>query len=208
MPTRKTVSKGPPVEVHRLPAVQKSVSSPSGYLSESWTDRPDALEILAKCAAHIRAAEVPSGECSDARSPEWLARQAAEILNACEFQLKKESLLAADRIEKQKRDLVRFARGRGPLTFAEGIKELTSLGDARPARVENSVKTLIGKDFDSNPRHPRELVETRRLWLGDSPSIPSRSFFIEKEMEWYRAKGFTEEDMMNLELLRGKRDRP
>ncbi len=184
------------------------MGSPSGYLSESWTDRPDALEILAKCAAHIRAAEVPNGECSNARSPEWLARQAAEILNACEFQLKKESLLAADRIEKQKRDLVRFAGGRGPLTFAEGIKELTNLGDARPARVERVVKTLIGRDFDSNPRYPRELVETRRLRLDDAPSVPGRSFFIEKEMEWYRAKGFTEEDMVNLEIFRGKRDRP
>ncbi len=101
VPTRKTISRRHPVEIHRLPAAQKSVISPSGYLSESWTDRPDAWEILGKCAAHIRAAEVPRGECSDARSPEWLSGQAAEILNACELQLKKESLLAADRIEKQ-----------------------------------------------------------------------------------------------------------
>lgn len=184
------------------PAVKRSSQSVPEYFSESWTEREDALEILAKCAALIRTAEVACAELIGARSPEWLAGEAAKIINACELQLKKESLQSAHRIKEQARELRQSLRIPSPMCFEQGLKALVKLGDTRPERMEKFLLKLIGKDFDSRPRSPRHLDEHRKLSVEGPSTRPSRDTFVKGEMEWYRARGFSKEDITHLESLR------
>jgi hypothetical protein len=164
--------------------------------------------MLVQCAALLKVLDSLNPE-SSGLSPEELANKAAELLHACQLQLKVEELNSAQRVEEKRRKLIQIGQKRSPMSFDKGRKALAKLSgktDLRPKRVENYLRTLIGRDFDADPRKPREVVEYRRLNIDDLPRSVStasepRKQFIEKEIEWYGKNGFSGEDFYRLESI-------
>lgn len=201
-PSRKTVN------VAKRAATDETDRYVPEYITESWTTHADALKILVQCAALLKVLDSLNPE-SSGLSPEELANRAAELLHACQLQLKVEELNSGQRAEEQRRKLIKIGQKRSPMSFDEGRKALAKLSgkaDLRPKRVENYLRTLIGGDFDADPRKPREVDEYRQLSIGDLPRSVStapgpRKRFIEKEIEWYTKKGFSGEDFYRLELI-------
>jgi hypothetical protein len=170
-------------------------------LNASWTSRPDALEILVKCATLIRGLDALDPESSGRHSLTSAAIAAVELINACELALKKEGLRSAERVKEQEREIVESARIPGPMNFDEGVQFLLDLADRRPNRVEKALQTLLQEDFTKKPRRPRELEPLRRIQIGGPiPLCPER--FVKVELAWYRKKGFSSDDLIRLKSLR------
>jgi hypothetical protein len=201
-PSRKTVN------VAKRAATDEANRCVPEYITESWTTHADALKMLVHCTALLKVLDSLNPE-SSGLSPEELANKAAELLHACHLQLKVEELNSAQRVKEKRRKLIQIGQKRSPMSFDEGRKALAKLSgktDLRPKRVENYLRTLIGRDFDADPRQPREDVEYRRLNIDDLPRSVStasepRKEFIEREIEWYAKKGFSGEDFYRLESI-------
>jgi hypothetical protein len=201
-PSRKTVN------VAKRAATDEANRCVPEYITESWTTHDDALKMLVHCAALLKIVDSLNPE-SSGLSPEELANKAAGLLHACELHLKMEELNSAQRAEEQRRKLIQIGQKRSPMSFDEGrnaLAKLSGKADLRPKRVENYLRTLIGRDFDADPRKPREVVEYRQLSIGDLPrSVPTvsedRKQFIEKEIEWYTKNGFNGKDFYRLESI-------
>ena len=174
----------------------------AGYLSESWTDRNDALQILTKCAALIRGADVLSSDSRSGGAHIWAAHEAVKLINACELALKKEAFRSFERVEKQKAEVLQSIEALRPMSFDEGIQFLIKLADSRDDRLEKRLTALIRKDFEALPREARDFQEFRRIRIGESSTPPCQERFVKGEMAWYEKKGFTVDDLMRLRAHR------
>jgi hypothetical protein len=196
-PSRKTVN------VAKRAATDKTDRYVPEYITESWTTHPDALKMLVHCAALLKVLDSLNPESSGLSSEE-LAKKAAELLRACQFQLKVEELNSAQRAEEERCKLIQIGQKRSPVSFDEGRKALAKLSgkkDLRPERIDHYLRKLIGIDFDAHPRQPREDVEFRRFGGDHSTAFDRRKQFIDREIKWYMTRGFSVEDFDRLEAI-------
>ena len=135
-PSRKTVN------VAKRVATDETDRYVPEYITESWTTHADALKMLVQCTALLKVLDSLNPE-SSGLSPEELANKAAELLHACQLQLKVEELNSAQRAEEQRRKLIQIGQKRSPISFDEGRKAFAKLSgktDLRPKRVENYLR--------------------------------------------------------------------
>ena len=176
-------------------------------LGNSWTDRPDSLRMLVECAALLGISDTIDPEGSGS-SADKLASRAVDLINACEFSLKKETMQAEIRVKEQISKLLDMRDFSTHLSFEAGAKALLKIDDDRPERLDAGIKRLLKADFESKARLPRSLHEYRRLAVfleGENPQGPNLEYFIDGELSWYHAKGFTPEDLRHLSAFRGKK---
>jgi len=192
--------------------VTTATTAPNGItdnesLGKSWTDRPDSLRMLVECAALLGISDTIDPEGSGYFADK-LASRAVDLINACEFSLKKETMQAGIRVTEQISRLQDLKDFSTHLSFEAGAKALLKIDDDRPERLDAGIKRLLKADFESKARFPRSLHEYRHLAVfleGENPQGPNLEYFIDGELSWYHAKGFTPEDLRHLSAFRGKK---
>jgi hypothetical protein len=176
-------------------------------LGNSWTDRPDSLRMLVECAALLGISDTIDPEGSGS-SADKLASRAVDLINACEFSLKKETMQAEIRVKEQISRLQDLKDFSTHLSFEAGAKALLKIDDDRQERLDAGIKRLLKADFESKARFPRSLREYRHLAVfleGENPQGTNLEHFIDGELSRYHAKGFAPEDLKHLSAFRSKR---
>lgn len=177
-------------------------------VGKSWTDRPDALDLLVNCAALLGIADRINSE-NTGFDCDPLAKRATELINACEFALKQEAGRTEARLKERRRKQEDRAFSTW-LSFDEGACALLKLKDDRPERLELGIRRLLKSDFESQPRHPFGDDEKGQLRafaarvVGRPPTLES---FIDEELARYRSKGFSTEDFKRLAALSNNADK-
>ncbi|NBV85446.1 MAG: hypothetical protein EBS01_04105 [Verrucomicrobia bacterium] len=138
-------------------------------------------------------------------SPDRLATRAIEFINACEFLLKKETTEAGLRIKEHMSKLKDLRMFSTHLSYDEGANAVLKLKDARPERLDSGIERLLEADFELNPRRPRNVQESPLAFSLNGE--PDAEYFIGRELAWFKAKGFTPEDLKHLSEL-NKRKKP
>jgi len=189
--------------------VTTATTAPNGItdnesLGKSWTDRPDSLRMLVECAALLGISDKINNE-DVLFSSDRLAARAIEFINACEFLLKKETTEAGLRIKEHMSKLKDLRTFSTRLPYKEGANAVLKLKDARPERLDKGIIRLLEADFELNPRRPRDVQEIPLAFSLNRAT--DAEYFIGRELAWYKAKGFTPEDLRHLSELK-KRKKP
>ena len=130
-----------------IDSIPPQVITDNDSLGKSWTDRPDSLRMLVECAALLGISDTIDPEGSGS-SPDKLASRAVDLINACEFSLKKETMQAGFRVKEQISRLQDLKDFSTHLSFEAGAIALLKIDDDRPERLLEGLPVQPGFSQD------------------------------------------------------------